>query len=167
MEKSNSVIKHIIKQLKDIRNGRNWMGPSFESQLSKLNEGDMFRRPMPNMHSVAEIISHLTFWRKETIVKIKTGRGFVTDDDAGNWLSNDVLMNKGWNAILKEHDENLSELISLLETKDDSFLEEGEYYDSDFNGTFNYSFAIERMLHHDIYHLGQLGMVIKFLKIKS
>jgi hypothetical protein len=51
----------------------------------------------------------------------------------------------------------------LLQSKDDQFLDE-HYYDIDFKGTYPYSFAIEGMLHHDIYHLGQMGLVIKLIK---
>ncbi|WP_255420549.1 hypothetical protein [Aquimarina sp. AD10] len=39
-----------------------------------------------------------------------------------------------------------------------------EYYDTDFKGNYEYSFLLNGMLHHDIYHLGQLGLIIKYLK---
>jgi len=44
-----------------------------------------------------------------------------------------------------------------------NFLTE-EYYDTDFKGNYQYLFVIEGMIHHDIYHLGQIGIVIKLLK---
>ena len=65
--------------------------------------------------------------------------------------------------IKSEYDKTLSELIELLKGKEDEFLDE-QYYDTDFKGNFKYRFVINGMLHHDIYHLGQLGIIIKHLK---
>jgi len=78
-------------------------------------------------------------------------------------LTNDRLIKKGWDKILSEYKESLSALIEILETKDDSFLKE-KYYDTDFKDYFEYQFVVNGMLHYDIYHLGQLGIIIKLLK---
>ena len=161
----NYLIKNIIQQLEDVQNGKLWIGSTFESKLNELNENFVFLRPIENLHSVAEIISHLTLWRKETILKIQTGKGSKTDDSAENWLTNDQLEILGWASIKSEYDKTLSELIDLLKSKDDKFLNE-KYYDTDFKGNYEYRFVVNGMLHHDIYHLGQLGIIIKYLKEK-
>ena len=156
------LINNIVGQLRDIHGGKNWMGPNFNQKLAHITEDSAFVRPIANLHSVAEIISHLTTWRKEAILKIRTGRGSITDDDGENWLSNNKLKEMGWDAILSSHRDTLNELIALLETKDDGFLKE-KYYDTDFGDYFEYKFVVHGMLHHDIYHLGQLGIIVKFL----
>jgi len=162
----NYLIKNIIQQLENVQNGKLWIGSNYSSKLDQVDEHSVFIRPQENLHSVAEIISHLTLWRKETILKIKTGRGSKTDDCEENWLSNDRLKVVGWNEIKSEYDSTLTELIGLLNSKEDEFLNE-LYYDTDFKGDYEYSFVINGMLHHDIYHLGQLGIVIKYLKKES
>ena len=48
-------------------------------------------------------------------------------------------------------------------SKDDEFLNE-QYYDTDFKDNYEYRFVINGMPHHEIYHLGQLGIIIKYLK---
>ena len=157
------LIEYIIKQLKDNQKGKVWVGANYHSRLDKINEDNAFIRPNPDLHSVAEIISHLTTWQKETILKIKTGEGRLTDDSEENWYSNEKLKEKKWASIRKDYKTSLEEIIDLLRTKEDSFLEE-EYFDADFNGNYPFSFVIDGMLHHNIYHLGQLGIIIKFLK---
>lgn len=159
----NSVITYIIKQLIDIQNGKIWIGSSYESKLNTVDESKVFERPMVDMHSIAEIISHLTLWRQEAILKIQTGKGSKTDDCEENWLPNEKLKNIGWSSIKSAYDDSLSELIELLKDKNDDFLEQ-EYYDTDFKGNYTYSFLLNGMLHHDIYHLGQLGIIIKYLR---
>jgi len=161
-----ALIENIIQQLEDVQNGKLWIGSSFDSKLNHIDENLVFLRPMESLHSVAEIISHLTLWRRETILKIQTGRGSKTDDCEENWLTNDQLKKKGWNHIKSAYDDTLSELIMLLKSKDDTFLNE-LYFDTDFKGDYEYSFVINGMLHHDIYHLGQLGIIIKHLKQKG
>ena len=71
-------LNSLIFQLKETKSGKPWIGSSFDRKLSTLNNEEFFRRPLPNLHSVAELISHLTIWRKETVLKIKTGEGSIT-----------------------------------------------------------------------------------------
>ncbi|WP_109301235.1 DinB family protein [Aquimarina sp. AU474] len=157
------LVNNIIQQLEEIQNGKLWIGSTFNSKLKLIDENTVFLRPIENLHSVAEIISHLTLWRKETILKIQTGKGSKTDDCEENWLTNDQLKPLGWKKIKSEYDNTLFKLIDLLKSKDDEFLNE-EYYDTDFKGNYEYRFVINGMLHHDIYHLGQLGIIVKYLK---
>lgn len=157
------LIDHIIQQLKDVQHGQLWIGCSYDSLLNQVDEKLFFVQPIENLHSVAEIISHLTLWRKETILKIQTGKGSKTDDCLENWLTNEQLELLGWDYIKSEYDKTLMTLIDLLKPKEDIFLKE-VYYDTDFKDYYTYSFVLNGMLHHDIYHLGQLGIIIKYLK---
>ena len=157
------LIENIIQQMEEVQNGKLWIGSNFDRKLNQVDENSVFLNPIKNLHSVAEIISHLTLWRKETILKIQTGKGSKTDNSEENWLTNDKLKIVGWDNIKSEYDRTLSELIDLLKSKDDELLNE-LYYDTDFKGDFEYRFVINGMLHHDIYHLGQLGIIIKYLK---
>ncbi len=160
------LIQEIVNQLLAIQEAKTWIGENFSKKLDMVDETEVFTRPLPDLHSIAEIISHLTTWRKETILKIKTGKGSLTDDSEENWLTNDILIKLGWNNILQQYRNSLLELLSLLEKKEDSFLVE-KYYDTDFKGMYEYRFVLNGMLHHDIYHLGQLGIIIKFLNAKK
>lgn len=157
------IIEHIIQQLLDNQAGKVWVGTTYERKLEKINEDNAFIRPQPELHSVAEIISHLATWQKETILKIQTGTGKLTDDCEENWYSNEKLKEKKWATVLNEYKASLTELIVLLKTKEDSFLET-QYYDPDFKGNYPYSFIINGMLHHNLYHLGQIGIIVKYLK---
>lgn len=162
----NTLIKHTIKQLIEVQKGKLWIGRSYYSILNTIDHDLVFIKPTKTLHSIAEIISHLTLWRNEAILKIKTGTGSKTDDCEENWLTNKKLKLKGWAKIKSEYDNSLSQLIALLKDKDDTFLKEN-YYDTDFKGMYEYRFLINGMLHHDIYHLGQLGIIIRHLKEKD
>ncbi|MFZ9005054.1 MAG: DinB family protein [Robiginitalea sp.] len=152
--------------MKEIQLGKPWVGPTYEQTLDKIDASQVFRRPLDNLHSVAEIISHLTFWRMETLLKIKYGTGSKTDDCEENWLPTDQLQALGWKKLKSDYDRSLTLLIELLQDKEDDFLTR-EYYDPDFGGLFPYEFVLTGMVHHDIYHLGQLGLIVKLLNAKE
>lgn len=156
-------IDDLVSQMTEIQNGKPWIGSNFSKKIKSVSEKDFFRRPIPHMHSVAEIISHLTTWRAETLLKMRTGSGRLTDDDPSNWKHTDALKSRGQSKIMEDYDNSLSGILSFLEGKSDDFLQ-NTYFDGDFNGEYSYAWLLNGMLHHDIYHLGQIGYIVKFLQ---
>ncbi len=159
----NKLISEITDQLRNIHYGRNWFGQGYKTKLEDIDNNFYFVRPYPEVHSVAELIAHGTAWRKDVIVKIESGKGELTEASDQDWQDLEKLKGKGWDAIYEEYVESVDLLISLLEDKDDAFLDE-KYQDPEFNGEFPYRFSIYGILQHDLYHLGQLGLVIKMLR---
>ena len=76
------------------------------------------------------------------------------------------LKEKGWQQIFEDYVDSVDMLIRLLEEREDTFLDE-KYFDPEFNGEFPYSFTVYGILQHDLYHLGQIGLVCKMLKVKN
>ncbi|MEM7106547.1 MAG: DinB family protein [Bacteroidota bacterium] len=164
--KRNRIISHIIEQLQEVQNGKLWMGDTFMKKLDSITAEEAFIRPLPNLHSVAELIAHLTAWKKDAFLKVRNGKGILTADDGGNWPSIQVLKEIGWEKLIEEYENSHLNLVNVLQEKEDTFLQE-PYEDQDFKNTFSYSFLIDGILHHDLYHLGQIGVVIKLIKEKS
>ena len=157
------IIDYIIQQLLEVQNGKLWMGDNFETKINSITVQEAFTKPSPTMHSVAELIAHLTAWNNDAILKIRNRKGELRDNDEQNWPDNDNLKKVGWSTIIRDYLDTISQVVHLLKDKNDSFLKE-KYYDQDFKGEFDYSFAIDGIVHHNIYHLGQMGIVIKLIK---
>lgn len=155
-------IDDLVRQFRDIRRGPLWMGENFETKLGRLRGDAPFQRPGPDMHCAAEIVAHLTAWRRDALLKIERGKGHLRDQDEENWPPVSKLREKGWEQILREFDESLEAVLALLEQRDDAFLTE-TYYDQDYQGEYQYGYVIYGLLHHDLYHLGQLGIILKKL----
>ena len=68
------LIDYIIQQLEDNQGGKVWVGSTFDRKLKNITDHNVFIRPAPELHSVADIISHLTTWQQETLLKINTGK---------------------------------------------------------------------------------------------
>jgi len=99
-------------------------------------------------------------WRIESIRKLKGLDANLTVDSPENWRTNDQLEAIGWLNLQKEFYQSIYTLIEMLSDKDDTFLE-NKYRDG-----YSFKYLIEGLIHHDLYHLGQLGITIKFLNLQ-
>ncbi|WP_374958356.1 DinB family protein [Gilvibacter sp.] len=158
-----ATIAHFISQIQEIQAGKPWIGSSYERKLAEVDPSLVYVRPTPKLKSIAALISHLTLWREEAVLKIKTGQGSKTDACIENWLPDKELQAQGWNSIWAAYQQSFTDLISSLKGKEDSFLQQ-TYYDTDFKGEYTYQWLLDGILQHDVYHLGQLGLIIKHLK---
>ncbi|MET0242866.1 MAG: hypothetical protein ABW174_05340, partial [Flavitalea sp.] len=78
-------------------------------------------------------------------------------DSPLNWRDNETLKLEGW-AILKENLSNTqTDLVKLLESKDDDFLNQ-KWKDEQ-----SYDWLIAGLIQHDAYHLGQIGIIYKMV----
>lgn len=156
----NKLIKNIVGQFRDIQEGELWLDENFKKKMGNLPEKLAFERPLPDLHSVAELISHILVWRKESIRKLKGLNAQLTMESPENWISNEVLMRKGWENLKSEFYQSQQDIIKLIENETDDYLER-EHTDG-----FTFKYLLEGLIHHDLYHLGQIGIVIKLLKRK-
>lgn len=56
---TNVLINNLIRQLREIENGSLWFDQSFKDKIDHLSEEDALTQPMPQIHSVAEHVSHM------------------------------------------------------------------------------------------------------------
>jgi uncharacterized damage-inducible protein DinB len=158
---NNKLIKNIVKQLQDIQNQENWLDENFENKIEQISDERAFQRPLPELHSVAELISHLWVWRMESIKKLTGMESHLTVESPQNWRTNEELKKIGWQKLKADFYQSQQELIQLIENKSDEYLE-SEYV----NGA-KFQYLVEGLIHHDLYHLGQIGITIKFLNLKK
>lgn len=151
------LIGNIIRQLNEIQEGSLWFDQSFKDKFDKLSEEDALTRPIPQAHSVAEHVSHMLEWRKECIRRyqgLKTELMNTPDD----WKDNMELREIGWTTLKNSLYKSRTELIDLMANQDDDYLQT-KFLDTD----YNFHYLIEGIIHHDLYHLGQIGITIKLL----
>ena len=155
-------LKEFIRQLKELFDGGSWQGESFKEKLKRVDEVNAFLQPIPGVHSIAEIIWHCIYWR---MTLLKSGNGELGYRDSTfeklNFLSVEQLRSQGWEKLHAALLASQEQLISMLTIKSESFLE--EHYEKD----KTFSHLVEGIIQHDIYHLGQIGLVQKILALKS
>ena len=157
---SRILINDIIRQLNELQEGSLWFDQSFKDKFDNLSDDDAFIRPLPEIHSVAEHISHMLAWRKECVLRYK-GQKTELMNSPEDWKDNAELRKLGWTNLKNALYESRIELIDLFAHKDDSYLET-RFLDTE----YNFHYLIEGIIQHDLYHLGQIGVTIKLLNKK-
>ena len=157
----NKRIQSYIEQFNQIFDGEPWLDETFGKKLKGLTDEQVFTKAPDNNHSVAEVISHLVAWRKEYVRRLfeNSPDRMLSDESAHNWIPAEELKKQGWQHLYDDFKQSQRELIGLLQNKEDSFLDEHlagtdhikEYY-------------LAGLLHHDVYHLGQVGLILKWAK---
>ena len=155
---NNTNVRYFIHQLQQAYYGGSWLDEDAEKKLKPVNEESAFIKPYGYIHSIAELVSHIIEWRKELLERFRFGRrARLTVDSPENWISNETLKQDGWAYLKKQLDKTQADLIAFLETKDDAFL------DSNWSGEQKYKWLVTGLLEHDVYHLGQIGLVYKMI----
>ena len=151
-------LQKIIDQLKETLDGEPWFGNSVYNLLRDVSEDYASVKPNENSHSLVELIYHMYTWADFTLKRIR--KEPIDDMDAFeklDWREIDPMIH-GWEEGLSVFIATNQELITLLETKDDSFLNEKvDYRDYDFQ------YLLNGLIHHNIYHAGQIAYVKKLL----
>ena len=154
------LIRNIVQQFKDIQSQEIWLDENFEKKIEGISADQPFHRPLPQLHSVAELISHLLEWRKESIRKLTGGGAKLRVESPENWRTNEELRLIGWEKLKSEFYNSQTELTELIQDKTDDYLE------NKYDGEYTFKYLIEGLIHHDLYHLGQIGITIKFLNLQ-
>lgn len=161
-----TLMHYLSRQLEEINYGDIWLGSSLKEKIEAITDQTAFIRPIPDIHSVAEIIAHLTTWNIEiaNAIRQESGKQIVFKPDS--WRSNQELQTLGWERIKDTYKSSILAISVLIRDKDDAFLEE-TYFDNDHKKEYPYSFVLEGLIHHIPYHLGQIGITIKLLLKKE
>jgi uncharacterized damage-inducible protein DinB len=97
-------------------------------------------------------------WRYECIRRFD-GTKYDLMHAPEDWKDIAELSVIGWDRLKRSLYESTGSMIGLIEGKDDGYL------DTVFQNTdYTYKYLIEGIIHHDIYHLGQIGVTLKLIR---
>ncbi|MGS2763280.1 DinB family protein [Sinomicrobium sp. M5D2P9] len=158
---SNNRVRGFIKQLNEFFHGENWHSESLEEKLRDVDNTLAFQQPVPEVHSIAEIIWHCIYWR-QVFIRYAEGDPDYRDNTVEklNFLPLKELKRKGWDVLRRELEQTQEEILELLESKTDDFLDGRPKPGGDTLG-----YILEGILQHDIYHTGQIGLVKKIISV--
>ena len=156
--------KEIIKSLSEIFEGEPWYGDSVMRKLENVPYIIGYKTCNPESHSAAQIVGHLIAWKTFAAEKLKSNNGFSIEiDTEKDWPDIEVNTQKEWEALKGKLVAAQSEIYKCLnEKKDDSYLKEkvnGKDYD--------FAYLLKGIIRHDIYHIGQIGLIESQLKNKE
>jgi uncharacterized damage-inducible protein DinB len=145
--------QEIIELLRRTFDGAAWHGPSVMETLRKVLPEELGHR-IGNSHTLIELVEHMTAWRRFAIEKMRGNTTYDVDEQA-NFPKVDPNQ-ESWQITLQQFEDSQLLLLEQLEQMDDSRLEqlvEGRNY--------SYSIMLHGLIHHDVYHLGQIVLLRK------
>ncbi len=151
-----------ITQLTHLYEKGAWFGDTYLEKLQDVTEEEAFRQPSPGIYSIAELIAHVIYWRSPLIKRLSNEKEYAAkSDNPDNWPSVESLKKKGWKKILADFDESQKQLTRLLKQAPPEFFTE-EYSPGN-----SWAYVTDGTIQHDIYHLGQLGLMKRMVRGKS
>jgi uncharacterized damage-inducible protein DinB len=132
------------------------MAGQYLSFLKKLILRKRLLNPRDSEHSLVELLYHMLTWAEFTLNRIK--KDTINDLAATeklDWREIDPQIH-GWEEALSAFIATHQEIVAILETKTDDFLEEKVDYRN-----YNFRFLLNGLIQHNIYHIGQVAYLKK------
>ena len=105
-----------------------------------------------------ELLYHMLTWADFTLKRIERDKEMdMTAFDKMDWRVIDPTKHS-WEKGLKTLKSTHDKIMGLLKSKDDLFLDEKVDYRE-----YDFRYLLKGLIQHDIYHLGQIAYIHKFL----
>jgi len=151
-------IEAIIKRLETVNSAEPWFGRAVYSLLEEVNSRKVYIKPNNSEHSLIEILYHMITWADFTLKRIEKNKiKDLTTAEELDWRRIDPKVHT-WKKGITEFKAIHKKITELLKKKDDDFLNEIVDYRK-----YNFSFLINGMIEHNIYHAGQIAYLNKLL----
>jgi|SRR5580693_1766943 hypothetical protein len=151
-----SEVSRILDQLHRAYEGPAWHGPALREVLDRVTWQAAARRPIPEAHTIWELVLHLTVWISVPTRRIG-GAEIPTLPPDQDWPAAPAPSESGWREALEQLALAQHNLESELRMLTDDRLREKVL------GEVPYS--IYTMLHgvvqHNLYHAGQIALLEK------
>jgi hypothetical protein len=149
-----SESKRLADQLHRALNGDAWHGPAWREVLEDVSLSDALRRPIPQAHSIAEIVLHTTTWQDVARRRLEGETPKVTEEQ--DWPKATFTSDAEWSVTTKRLFETGKALADTVAAFPEQRLQEERPGGA---GTW-YQLAIG-ILQHELYHAGQVGLLRK------
>lgn len=144
-------IQNLIDTLTHTFEKNAWHGPAVLEALDDLRDAQAEQR-MGNSHNIIELIAHMTAWRNFVCEKLEGNAAFDIDTDEMNFPTSVNLK-----TALKELKASQKRLLKLLEQTSIEKLEEKVP-----GRPFKFKIMLNGIIHHDLYHTGQIVLLKKY-----
>ncbi len=149
-----SETKRIAKQLEKTFSGPAWHGPAVEQVLHGVT-AELAARPSPaGIHSIWQIVEHMTFW--EAAVRRWIAGDRTRPPDEASWPAVNDTSEAAWQATRRQLADTNQALIADVAQLDDVRLSERILDDMP-----SLYAILHGVVQHNLYHAGQIALLKK------
>jgi uncharacterized damage-inducible protein DinB len=150
-------IELIADQLNRAFDGEAWHGPALMEVLDGIDAKTAAAHPIPEAHSIWELVLHLTTWERVIVRRIH-GEALMPCDDE-NFPAVQQPTDAPWRDAVKSLRSTHEALIQLV-----SAMNESRLNDSVPGKDYDLRFMLTGAVQHAAYHVGQIALLKKVQK---
>jgi len=148
----------MIEDLRRVYYGDAWHGPSLQEALSGLKAARAAAKPLPNAHSIWEIVSHIAGWENVFRRRLE-GEKQATEPEAGDFPRVEDSNEQAWLRTLSNLESEHEKLLKVISGfSDESLGEKVAHRD------YSLRFFLHGIIRHHVYHTGQIAILAKGVK---
>ena len=152
-----SEIQRIEEEVRRTTEGGAWHGPSLSQTLDGVTAAQAAVWPIPNAHSIWEIVLHLTAWAREVERRLRENAHPL--DGEADWPPAPPASEQAWArdraALYQAHQMLRQTIREFPPGRLEEHVKPGEAH----NGSFYV--MLHGLAQHDAYHAGQITMLKK------
>jgi uncharacterized damage-inducible protein DinB len=156
-----SEITRIVDQLEREHAGDPWHGSPLREILAGVDAAAAARKPIPDGHSIWELVLHVTGWKRE--VARRVGGAPAGEPPAGDWPAIGETTDARWRAALADLDAAHRELVAAVSSLSEARLLEptNDPRNRPLGTGVSYYVLLHGAVQHDVYHAGQIALLKK------
>jgi uncharacterized damage-inducible protein DinB len=148
----------ILDELRRAWDGDPWHGDSLRTILDGVTPEAAAARPLPNAHSVWEIVLHLASWTREVARRLHDR--VARDPADGDWPpAGDGAFAAAVDALARAHEELLAAVAAFPPAELEHVV--GEARDRPLGAGVSYAVMLHGIAQHYAYHAGQIAILRK------
>jgi uncharacterized damage-inducible protein DinB len=149
-------VAFLADQLHRAHTGNAWHGPALREILADVNAQGAAVQPAPNVHTIGEIVRHITAWLSACARRLQGEALELTPDQ--DWPAGDDTSDTTWQSTLAALDAGTDALERLIAALPADGLRKGV------PGTqYSVRFMLEGVIQHHLYHAGQIALLKKMV----
>jgi uncharacterized damage-inducible protein DinB len=148
----------LADQIRRAFEGNAWHGDSVLELLADVNAKTAAARPIPNAHSIWEILLHVAAW--DDAVRRRTGGTAVSLTGEENFPPVKDTSEAAWRQAIDSVKNGHNELIKAVAAFPDSRLQ--EQVPGKTQSYYNFFYMFSGIVQHELYHAGQIALLKKF-----
>ena len=159
---NSASITQYVNHFMEVYDGNPWYGENIVSKLKEITDDLAFIRPLEDVHSIAEVLAHMTYWRKSLISRLNKDESFnASVESEDNWRALSQLRAEGWDKVLSDFEASQEAVAEILARQPATILA------TEYSEGHTFEYLIQGVIDHDIYHLGQIGLIRKMINQKQ
>lgn len=147
-------VERIADQLRRAYEGGAWHGPSVSEVLQGVNAQTASKRPIPNAHTIWEIVHHIHAWQDATLRRLKGQAVKLTHEQ--DWPPVKASDEQSWKSDLLILEKSAKALLAAVNRLKDADLQKPIS-----GGDYNFYFLLHGLIQHDLFHAGQIALLKK------